>query len=398
MKNLELRMEKEELRIVRRDYQFLILNSKLLICFMAVMFCSVAPPACLAQAKQGGLKFKFSPGDKYSLVSVTEQKMARVVDGNEQTSEQTTRRECDFDIEEVDDSGCAWAKYTYKRVTMKLRSQKQKVEFDSDANQMKTPMRAMPLRLAMGEELYLRITPQGRIEKINGLQALITSAKAKMGNFTGADVVSQGIVELFAEPTIRRELEDQLRIFPESNEPGATGLGHPFREWGRTEILSSAEAGYAKAEQIEEVNIVFEKTFRLNPGKSGKGGIAVVDVNLVIKPASAPVLSTPPERDGQAQAPESSVRASREILGEGAGQVEIEEATGRIISSKMTQDTTERVIYVAQGPMLRPPPPTEPITTHTVTAFQMTQREPPVPGKVEGDKPVRPADANEKGA
>ena len=49
------------------------------------------------------------------------------------------------------------------------------------------------MRLAMGEELYLRITPQGRIEKINGLQALITSAKAKMGNFAGADKVSQGI-------------------------------------------------------------------------------------------------------------------------------------------------------------------------------------------------------------
>ena len=87
-----------------------------------------------------------------------------------------------------------------------------------------------------------------------------------------------------------------------------------------------------------------------------------------------------------------------EILGGGAGQIEIEEATGRIISSKMTQDTTERVIYVAQGPMLRPPPPLSRVTMHTVTTFQMAQREPPVPGKVEGDKPARPADANEKGS
>jgi hypothetical protein len=138
------------------------------------------------------------------------------------------------------------------------------------------------------------------------------------------------------------------------------------------------------------VNIVFEKTFRLNPDKSGQGGIAVVDVNLVIKSASAPVLSAP--------APESSIRANREISGEGAGRIEIEEATGRIISSKMTQDMTERIKYVAQGPMLRPPPAPEPTTTHTVTTFQMTRREPPAPGKVEGDKPARPADANEKGA
>ena len=390
MKNLELRIEKEELRIVmglaiplprgipsgtgRRDYQFL-------ICFVAAMFCSVA--------MADSLKFKFSPGDRYSLVSVTEQKMARVVDGNEQAAERTTQLECDFDIKEVDEAGFAWVKYTYRRVIMKAKSQEVNFVFDSDANQLKTPMQAMPLRLAMGEELYLRITPQGQIEKINGLQALITSAKAKMANFAGADRVSQGIIQVFAEPTVRRELEDQLRIFPESNEGGAT--------WSRTEILSSAEAGYAQAEQTEEVNIVFEKTFRLNPAKSGQGGVAVVDVNLVIKSASAPVLSTPPERDGQAQASVSPVRANMEIWGEGAGQVEIEEATGRIISSKMTQDTTERVKYIVQqGLMLRLPPAPEPITTHTVTTFQMTQREPPVPSKVEGDKSAQSADANEK--
>jgi hypothetical protein len=382
MKNLKLRIEKEEFRTVRRECYFLILNSQFLILCVSLLLCSVAPSACLAQTKQGGLKFKFSPGDKYSLVSVAEQKMAGVVDGNEQVSEQTTRLECDFDIEEVDDSGCAWAKYTYNRVTMKLRSAKQKVDFDSDANLLKTPLRAVPLRLAMGEEIYLRITPQGRIEKINGLQALITSAKAKMGNFAGADIAVQGITQLFAEPTIRRELENQFRIFPEPNEPGAT--------WSRTEILSSAEAGYPKAEQVEEANIVFEKTFRLNPGKSvglaipsgSQDGIAVVDVNLVIKPASVPILSTP--------ASESPVGGSMEILGGGTGQIKIEETTGRIISSKMTEDTTGKVIYVAQGPMLRPPPASEPITTHTVTTFQMT--------KVAEGKPAQPADANEKGA
>jgi hypothetical protein len=372
MKNLELRIKNEKMKVVR--HQFSILNSQFLILCVSILFCSVATA--------DSLKFKFAPGDRYSLVSVTEQKMARVVDGNERATEQTTQLECDFDIEEVDEAGFAWVKYVYRRVIMKGKSQEVNFVFDSDANQFKTPMQAMPLRLAVGEELYLRITPQGRIEKINGLQAIITSAKTKIGNFAGAGIVSQAINQRFAEPTVRRELEDQLRIFPEPNEGGAT--------WSHTDVLSSAEVGYAKAGQIEEANIIFEKTFRPNPDKSGRGGVAVVDVNLVIKPASAPVLNTP--------ASESSIRANREILGEGAGQIEIEEATGRIISSKMTQDMTERIKYVAQGPMLRPPPAPEPITTHTVTTFQMTKREPPVPSKVEGDKPARSADANKKGA
>jgi hypothetical protein len=366
MKNLEFRIKNEKIKDVRCQSCFSILNSQFLIYCASVLLCS--------NVMADSLKFKFAPGDKYSLVTVTEQRASRVVDGNEQASEQTMRLECDLDIEEVDESGCAWAKYTYKRVVMKLRSQGQKADFDSDVTRMKTPLQAVPLRLAMGEGLYLRITPQGRIEKINGLQALITSARVKMGNVANADRVNQGLIQLFAEPAVRRELENQLRIFPEPNEGGTT--------WSRTEILSSTEAGYARVEQIEDVNLVFEKTFRLNPDKSGRGGVAVVDVNLVIKSVSAPVLST--------SASESSVRGNLEISGGMTGQIEIEEATGRIISSKTVQDTAERAIYVAQGAMLRPPPATEPITMHVVTTFQMT--------KIEGAKPIPPADANEKGA
>ena len=105
MKNLELIIEKEKLKIAGRDYQFLILNYKFLICFVLAMFCSVAPPACFAQAEQGGLRFKFTPGDKYSLVLVTERKVSRVIDGNELSVEQTTRLECDLEVEEVDETG-----------------------------------------------------------------------------------------------------------------------------------------------------------------------------------------------------------------------------------------------------------------------------------------------------
>ncbi len=338
------------------------------------------------------LQFKFSPGDKYSLAMVTEQKSARVADGNEQTSEQTTRLECDFDVEEVDETGCAWVKYTYKRITLKVRSGKQKADFDSDANQLKTPLQVLPLRMAMGEGVYLRITPQGRIEKINGLPSLITTAKAKMGTFTGAEKVMQGIDEVFAEQTLKRELEDRFRIFPEPNESGTT--------WSQTSVLSPAEAGYGTPERTGEVNIIYDKTFRLK-SSGGQSGVAVVDVNLVIKTVAVPGTSTP--------IPGTPAKNDLQISGWGTGQIEIEEATGRIINSKMTEDVTERLIYAAQGPMLRPPPPTEPVTANTVSTLQMTLRlprptsgrieagQPPAPSKAEGDEPAHPADANQKG-
>ena len=221
--------------------------------------------------------------------------------------------------------------------------------------------------------MYLRITPQGRIDKVNGLQALITYAKAKIGNFAGVEIVSQAIERKFTEPVIKRELENQLAVFPEAGQEPIT--------WSSNNVLSSAEMSYIQEERIAETNIIFERTFRLNTEKSGQGGIAMADVNLVIKPVSLPLSNT--------QASESKAIANREISGNGVGQVEIEKATGRIINYRMTQNMIERVKMIAQASMLRPPPDPEPRTTHIVTTFQMA--------KIEAGKPAPPPDANQKG-
>jgi hypothetical protein len=377
MKNLEFRIKNEELKTVGCQFRFSILNSQFLILCVSVLFCSVA--------MADSLKFKFAPSDKYSLVSVTEQKISRIVDGNELSSEQTTRLECDLNVEEVDENGVAWTRYTYKRVTMKLQSKGQGVEFDSDANESKVPIAALPFQMALGESIYLRITPQGHIDKINGLPSLITTAKSKMGDFSGADMVKREIGRQYDEPAVRRMLEDQLMVFPDSNNEGMI--------WSRREVLSSADVGYAPAsERIEDVNIVFEKTFRLNAPAARQGGISVVDVNLTVQPEVSYTRASELRRlASQGEAAEAaSLKPSREISGNGAGQIEIENTTGRIISNKMTRDMVEKVKMATQSQMLRPMSGPEPIITHKVTTFQMT--------KITESKPVLPADTNEKGA
>ncbi len=208
-----------------------------------------------------------------------------------------------------------------------------------------------------------------------------------MGDFSGADMVSREIDRQFDEPVVRRTLEDQFAVFPDSNNEGAI--------WTRKEVLSSADVGYGgKLERIEDVNIVFEKTFRLNTEKSAKGGITLVDVNLIVQPASPDSgrasRGGPQAADTQAsdQSAATSTGASREISGDGAGQIEIENATGRIINNKMTQDTIERRKYTTPSQLRRPTSSPEPIITHTVTTFRMT--------KIDSAKSAQPADTNEK--
>ena len=154
--------------------------------------------------------------------------------------------------------------------------------------------------------------------------------------------------------------------------------------------------GYAaKSERIGEVNIVFEKTFRLNTATADmrqqdagrQGGISVFDVNLVVRPESGPRR---PVSQSETTETTPTTKTSREISGNGAGQIEIENATGRIINNKMTQDMVERAKLTTQNQILRPISGPEPITTHKVTTFQMT--------KIAEGKPAQPADANEKGA
>ena len=351
---------------------------QLLICFIPAVFCSLAAAELP--------KLKFVPGDKYLLVSGSEQKMSRVMDGNEKSMEQAVRFECNLDVDEVDDSGNAWTKYTYKRIVMTQSSKEQKFEFDSDTNQLRVPLQAMPLQAIVGESIYVRITPQGHIDKVNGVPALIASAKGKIGNFPGADIVMQNIGIQFEESGIKRSLEEQFAVFPDSNN-GET-------VWTSREIVSSAEFGFfAKSDYIDDVNIVFEKTFRLSE-KPGKSGVSVVDINLVIQPEATPAATTQTSDNSVI----SPIKMSREITGSGVSQVEIENATGRIIINKATQDITERIKKTTQNQMLRPMAEPEPIVLHRVMSFQMTKIKEGKPAEKVKNEATPEADSNEKGA
>ena len=296
---------------------------------------------------EDGLSFKFQPGDKYFLVSASEQKTTRVVDGNVQVTERTVRLGCDLDIEEVEENGCAWARHTYRRVAMKVKGPGVDIDFDTDVNQQESRRagaQISPLALALGESFYAKISPQGRIDKINGLQAIVSAARGKIAGPGGVDRLMQAINNQFDEDLVRRELEGQLAVFPDA--------------------CSSSADQWSRKERLTEQAVVLEWTWRL---RSRLNGVAFIDVNLVILPSVADIQ----------EAVEDDVKTRREVSGQGTGQIEIEEATGRIIRSGLTEDLLEEVRLSAQGLMLRPPPAPEPARTHAVTTFQMVRREDP---------------------
>ena len=354
MKNLEL-------RIMRRESRFSILNSKFLI--GSIVFALIASIVGISRAEEG-LRFRFHPGDRFYLVSVIDRKISQVVDGNRLDTSQTVRVEGNFDIDEVEESGAAWARYIYRRVVLKIKGPGSDVDYDSNVSRAKIPPQAMPLAMAVGEEIYMKLTPQGLPVQINGLRDLIISAKSRIPDRPGIDWVIAAIEDQFVEQQIRYELEDRFAVFPPASTLAEGEAGEP-NESGNTETWSRTEH-----RQIGDVNVVIERTFRLNqpqrlaPKGQRGDGIAIVDVNIVTRTD----VNT-------GETVFSGVRSRHELSSQATGQIEIEESTGRIVNSTITEDAVEEIKVYARGPVLRLPAPPEPMTMHSVTTFQMSRRQ-----------------------
>jgi hypothetical protein len=253
MKNLEL-------RIIRRHRaeDFPILNS-LLNYRDSILSCIISLLLFCHSAAAETTGFNFKPGDKYLLLSLKEEKTSRTVDANQMVFNQTTKFECDFDVDEVDENGFAWVKYTYRRTGQQIKGPDIDVDFDSNTQSKSIHLQELPLLLVIGEGLYIRISPQGRVNKINGLQAVLSNVKSNVPRMSEREklMITDTIDEMLSESAIKRTLEEQLAVFPDASRNS---------EWSRTV-------------EVPAKKTVQKWSYRL---KNSKDGITIVDVNLDI--------------------------------------------------------------------------------------------------------------------
>jgi hypothetical protein len=371
----------------------------------AFMTCALATCVlCACSSRAEELRFRFQPGDRYFLLFSTAQKSEEEVNDQQQITEQAIRLRCDLEITEVEEGGDAWAKYTYRQVAMKNSDSTGYNEFDSDVdvNRPRIPLKVLPWYVALDEQLYIKITPQGRITRINGLQAIITSAKSKILISAARNRMAmafEAVDSLFTEAETKTILEDQLAVFPDPCvRPEANDIAV-------SEPSSTRRANqWERIKRIEESDMIMESVFRLaegpaspkrgeqvsagkpgpDPGNSkapsryggiSQGGIAVIDVNLVIKTA-----------DDAKEIVSSGIKTRREVWGQGQGRIEIDKSTGQIINKRLAYDWVDEIKAVSQGQVRRIPPVPKPVRTHVESTFQMIKRD--------SDKPFALPDPN----
>jgi hypothetical protein len=180
----------------------------------------------------------------------------------------------------------------------------------------------------------------------------------------------QAVNDQFAEFLIKRTLEDQFAVYPEPNFIApviATAEDNNSATPADSATKVSVGDTWRRIKPIEESKVIAEWTYRLKERRqvAAKGAIAVIDVNLVIRPA-----------EDIEEVVAGGMKMKRQISGRGEGQIEIDESTGQIINEKVTQDVVDEIKASSDGPILRLTPVRKPIYMHIVTTFQMIKPDP----------------------
>jgi len=254
-------------------------------------------------------RLKFKEGQSYYIKRIFEQKVAQLVNGQEEITEQKTGFGYDFEVREVED-GNAWINCTYKWVGIKQKGTKGEVLYDSSQKQSRVPLAAQGLAALVGESFYLKMTPLGEIEDIRGLDVMYSYIKSKIAGGAAKGLILSSIEQHLSEAGVKKFVEDSMAMYPEES----VGLSD---SWSK-EIVT-----------LKLPRVVTKKKWTL---KDRKDGIGIIELNSIAK------------SDPNTGLLDSGGTARRyEMLGEGHGLIKIKESTGQIIHSEFTQDISGTV-------------------------------------------------------
>ncbi len=284
-------------------------------------------------------QMRFKAGEKYYLRIITEQKISQTIRGQEQNIEQTIGLGYDFDVDNVEPNGNVWVSYTYRWAKFIQKRAGGKVVYDSSKKGLPVPPIAQGFAALLEESFSLKITPQGRVEEVKGIQAVRNNVGKKLPEGPMKEVMMVGLKQFINEEGIKELTESSMAIYPEK----PVGIGG---SWRKTFALTQGAA------------MTVENEFIL---KDRKNGVSFIEVRSNIKsnPKAKPMVI-------------GSTKVSYELSGKQQGLIEIEESTGRLIRSKTNQEASGNIKVEVAGQQSQGQ--TIPVKIDGVVTCEMTER------------------------
>lgn len=302
---------------------------------------NVPRPLVLLQQNDEKIQYqmRFKEGEKYYMRFVAEQKISQTILGQEQNMDQTIGLGLDLDVKNVEPNGNVWLSYTYRWAKLIQTGAGGKVVYDSSQKGLPAPPMAQGFAALLEEKFSLKTTPQGRIEEIEGLQAIRNNVGKKLPEGPMKEAMMMGIKQFINEEGIKEMMESSMAIYPDK----PVGIGD---SWKKTLTLT------------QNAPITVENEWIL---KDRKDGVSFIEVKSSIKsdPKAQPTGM-------------GSTKVSYELSGKQKGLIEIEESTGRLISSKTNQEMSGQIKVEVAGQQSQQPP--IPMKIDGIVTCEMTRR------------------------
>jgi hypothetical protein len=281
------------------------LAGRSLLAVLALVYGLDLASAAAAEKVRLGLNLK--AGQSYRSNFNSEQKIKQTIQGQQINMDQTMGFGYTFAVQSVDAEGNATCRVTYTSVLFKQAGPAGNVDYDSQKATDNVPAQAKSFAALVDQSLTLRISSQGRVDEVQGTDALLEKVckAVDLPNDATRETLRKQLNEQFGDRAMKEQMEQILAIYPDK----PVGLGD---SWSRRITVS---AGFP---------LILENTYKL---RERKDGMALIDV-------SSKMSKNP---DGKPMKI-GTATLSFDLSGKQQGRMELAEDSGWVIKSELTQE------------------------------------------------------------
>jgi len=297
----------------------------MLVAILFASFCLVPANAQLPNlslyqvtAEKTQYRLKLEAGKQYYMQTITEQQIADPTPAKEGTAVMTIGTGAKLDVSSIDANGNAQVTYTYKWIKIGVKSGTEEKVYDSSKSDSTVPQELQFFAPLLEENFSLTLTPEGRISEIKGLEKVRSNVEQKLPEGPIKEIAKSSLNQWLSDQVLREGIENAMAIYPDT----PVGVGD---SWSRNTAYSGGSA------------MILENKWTL---KERKNGVAVIEVASSIKP-------NPNAKPTEMGSP--GMTSSSEFTGNQNGIIEIQESTGLIIKSNITQQMSGQTTITSPG-------------------------------------------------
>jgi hypothetical protein len=267
---------------------------------------NVITVSCAGQGEKLDLKLRLQEGKTYTLRMVNDQKIINTVQGREMEMNQKMSTDFAFDVQKVDETGDATIEVNFQAVSAEMESPMGKISYDSaNPTEVTHPM-IKALAAMAGQSYTLVISERGEVKRVDGMKEMMSRIIESLDLPDGQakEMMKKQFESMFGDQATVEMTAQWFSMIPDQ----PVGLGD---SWSKTVF------------ETTRMPVIIESKWTL---KERKGGIAVLAVESGIK--SNP--DAEPMEMGQ-------MKITMDLSGEQSGTYELNESTGWIVSSRVTQ-------------------------------------------------------------